>query len=99
MDLIVKLFKRIALGALYIVASPLIAFAFCIFLLYGLLVFLGVSLKSIYLFFSGRGVFTPFPVDLVAHKRYQFMMKQTPNTHKAEPVVAALPSASTGTKS
>lgn len=99
MDLLVKLFKRIALGALYLVASPLIAFGFGIFLVYGLLIFLGVSLKSIYLFFSGRGVFTPFPEDLVAHKRYQFMMKQTPNTHKAEPAVATLPSTPTGTKS
>ncbi len=99
MELIVKLFKRIGLGALYIVASPLIFLGFGLFLIYGLLVFLGVTLKSIYLFFSGRGVFTPFPEDLVAHKRYQFMMKQTPNTHKAEPVVAALPSTPTGPKS
>jgi hypothetical protein len=99
MDLLVKLFKRIALGALYLVGSPLIAFAFAIFLTYGLLVFIGVSLKSIYLFFSGRGVFTPFPEDLVAHKRYQFIMKQTPNTHKAEPIVTPLPSTPTGPKS
>jgi hypothetical protein len=92
MDILVKLLKRTLLGALYLVTSPLIAFAFGLFLLYGLVVFLGVSIKSIYLFFSGRGVFTPFPEDLVAHKRYQFMMKQTPNTHKAEPpVVAAIP--------
>ncbi|MBM3909657.1 MAG: hypothetical protein FJ352_02685, partial [Firmicutes bacterium] len=55
--------------------------------------------KSIYLFFSGRGVFTPFPEDLVAHKRYQFIMKQTPNTHKAEPIVTPLPSTPTGPKS
>ncbi|MGA0875582.1 MAG: hypothetical protein ACO3QN_01165 [Bacilli bacterium] len=90
MDILVKLLKRTLLGALYLVTSPLIAFAFSLFLLYGLIVFLGVSIKSIYLFFSGRGVFTPFPEDLVAHKRYQFMMKQTPNTHKAEtPAVAA----------
>jgi hypothetical protein len=57
-----------------------------------------VSLKSVYLFFSGRGVFTPFPEDLVAHKRYQFMMKQTPNTHKAEKPVAALPTNVNGMK-
>lgn len=98
MDLLVKLFKRIALGALYLIGSPFIAFGFTIFLLYGLLVFIGVSFKSIYLFFSGRGVFTPFPEDLVAHKRYQFMMKQTPNTHKAESVIPSLPSTPTGTK-
>ena len=92
MDILVKLLKRTLLGALYLVTTPLIAFAFSLFLLYGLIVFLGVSFKSIYLFFSGRGVFTPFPEDLVAHKRYQFMMKQTPNTHKAEtPVVEAIP--------
>lgn len=84
MDILIKLLKRTLLGALYLLTSPLIAFVFLLFLVYGLVVFLGVSFKSIYLFFSGRGVFTPFPEDLVAHKRYQFMMKQTPNTHKAE---------------
>ncbi|MFZ9138990.1 MAG: hypothetical protein ACO207_00860 [Bacilli bacterium] len=98
MDIIVKLFKRIALGALYLVSSPLILFVFGLFLTYGLIIFIGVSMKSIYLFFSGRGVFTPFPEDLVAHKRYQFMMKQTPNTHKAESGVPAIPTAPTGTK-
>jgi hypothetical protein len=43
-------------------------------------------------------VFTPFPEDLVAHKRYQFIMKQTPNTHKAETAVPPLPSVGNGTK-
>jgi len=98
MDIIVKLFKRIALGALYLVSSPLILFVFGLFMTYGLIIFIGVSMKSIYLFFSGRGVFTPFPEDLVAHKRYQFLMKQTPNTHKAESSVPAIPTAPTGTK-
>lgn len=97
--MLVKLLKRTLLGVLYLITSPLIAFGFVLFLIYGLVVFIAVSFKSIYLFFSGRGVFTPFPEDLVAHKRYQFMMKQTPNTHKAEPPVAALPSTPTGTKS
>jgi len=99
MDMLVKLLKRTLLGAIYLVTSPLIAFAFVVFLTYGLLVFLAVSLKSIYLFFSGRGVFTPFPEDLVAHKRYQFIMKQTPQTHKAETGVPPLPTAVNGTKS
>jgi hypothetical protein len=99
MDMLVKLLKRTLLGAIYIIASPLIAFGFLLFLTYGLLIFLAVSLKSIYFFFSGRGVFTPFPEDLVAHKRYQFIMKQTPNTHKAEPAVPPLPSVGNGTKS
>jgi hypothetical protein len=99
MDILVKLLKRTLLGAIYIITSPLIAFGFLLFLTYGLLIFLAVSLKSIYLFFSGRGVFTPFPEDLVAHKRYQFIMKQTPNTHKAETAVPPLPSVGNGTKS
>ncbi len=99
MDMLVKLLKRTLLGVIYLITSPLIAFVFLLFLTYGLLVFFSVSLKSIYLFFSGRGVFTPFPEDLVAHKRYQFIMKQTPNTHKAESAVPPLPSVGNGTKS
>jgi hypothetical protein len=90
MDMLIKLLKRTLLGVVYLISSPLIAFGFIVFLVYGILVFIAVSLKSVYLFFSGRGVFTPFPEDMVAHKRYQFMMKQTPNTHKAEtPIPAA----------
>jgi hypothetical protein len=90
MDMLIKLLKRTLLGVVYLVTSPVIAFGFIVFLVYGILVFIAVSLKSVYLFFSGRGVFTPFPEDMVAHKRYQFMMKQTPNTHKAEtPIPAA----------
>jgi predicted membrane metal-binding protein len=84
MELIFRLLKRTGLGALYLVTSPLLAFAFVVFLIYGLLTFIAVTFKSIYLFFSGRGVFTPFPEDLVAQKRYQFMQKQTPPTHKGE---------------
>ncbi len=84
MDMLIKLLKRTLLGVIYLITSPIIAFGFFAFLVYGILVFVAVSLKSVYLFFSGRGVFTPFPEDMVAHKRYQFMMKQTPNTHKAE---------------
>jgi hypothetical protein len=99
MDILVKLLKRTLLGAIYLITSPLIAFGFLLFLTYGLLVFLAVSLKSIYFFFSGRGVFTPFPEDLVAHKRYQFIMKQTPNTHKADTVVSPAPSVANGPKS
>jgi hypothetical protein len=99
MDMLIKLLRRTLLGAIYLITSPLIAFGFLIFLTYGLLVFLAVSLKSIYFFFSGRGVFTPFPEDLVAHKRYQFIMKQTPNTHKADTVVSQAPSVANGPKS
>lgn len=99
MDMLVKLLKRTLLGVIYLISSPLIAFGFLLFLVYGLLVFFAVSFKSVYLFFSGRGVFTPFPEDLVAHKRYQFIMKQTPNTHKAEAGVPQLPSSPMGTKS
>jgi hypothetical protein len=99
MDMLIKLLKRTLLGGIYLITSPLIAFAFLLFLTYGLLVFLAVSIKSVYLFFSGRGVFTPFPEDLVAHKRYQFIMKQTPQTHKAETMVPPLSSAVNGTKS
>jgi hypothetical protein len=84
MDMLVRLLKRTGLGALYLVASPLIAFAFGLFLLYGLITFVAVAFKSIYLFFSGRGVFTPFPEDIVAQKRYQFLNKQVPPTHKSE---------------
>jgi len=98
MDMLIKLLKRTLLGGIYLITSPLIALGFVLFLVYGLLVFLAVSLKSVYLFFSGRGVFTPFPEDLVAHKRYQFMMKQTPNTHKAETPVPALPTNVNGVK-
>jgi hypothetical protein len=99
MDMLIKLLRRTLLGAIYLITSPLIAFGFLLFLTYGLLVFLAVSLKSIYFFFSGRGVFTPFPEDLVAHKRYQFIMKQTPNTHKADTGVSQTPSVANGPKS
>jgi hypothetical protein len=99
MDMLVKLLKRTLLGGIYLMTSPLIAFGFLLFLTYGLLVFLAVSIKSIYLFFSGRGVFTPFPEDLVAHKRYQFIMKQTPQTHKAETGIPPVASVTNGTKS
>jgi hypothetical protein len=98
MDMLIKLLKRTLLGGIYLITSPLIGLGFVLFLGYGLLVFLAVTLKSVYLFFSGRGVFTPFPEDMVAHKRYQFMMKQTPNTHKAETPVPALPTNVNGVK-
>lgn len=98
MDFLVKLLKRILLGGIYLLTSPILALFFIFFLVYGLLVFIAVSLKSVYLFFSGRGVFTPFPEDLIAHKRYQFMMKQTPNTHKAEVPPPTLPPTGIGTK-
>jgi hypothetical protein len=86
MDMLVRLLKRTGLGALYLVLSPLLALAFGFFLIYGLLSFLAVSLKSIYLFFSGRGVFTPFPEDVIAQKRYLMLQKQTPTQHKVETV-------------
>jgi len=84
MDMLFRLLKRTGLGALYLLLSPILAFGFILFVLYGVLTFLAVSMKSIYLFFSGRGVFTPFPEDIVAQKRYQFMQKQTPPSHKSE---------------
>jgi hypothetical protein len=84
MDMLVRLLKRTGLGALYLVLSPLLAIGFVFFLIYGALTFIAVSLKSIYLFFSGRGVFTPFPEDMIAQKRYMLLQKQTPNQHKID---------------
>ena len=84
--MLARLLKRTGLGALYLVLSPFLGVGFILFLVYGLLTFLSVSLKSIYLFFSGRGVFTPFPEDVIAQKRYLMLQKQTPNQHKGDAV-------------
>jgi hypothetical protein len=84
MEPLVKLLKRTGIGALYLVGSPLIAIGFVFFAIYGLFVFLFVLLHSIYLFFSGQGIFTPLPEDQRAKLRYENLLKQNPPVHKAQ---------------
>jgi len=74
--------KRTFIGVAYVLGSPIIAMVFILFWLYGTLVFLFSSIQSIYLFFSGQGVFSPFEEDLKAATRYDFMQRNHPSSHR-----------------
>jgi hypothetical protein len=79
---IIGFLKRTVIGVAYVIGSPVIAFVFLLFFLYGTLIFITLGIKSIYLFFTGRGVFAPFEEDLKAHTRYEYMQKVTPLAHR-----------------
>lgn len=79
---IIGFLKRTLIGVAYVIGSPVIAFVFGLFFVYGTVVFLLLSLKSIYLFFSGRGIFAPFEEDLKANTRYEYMQKTNPPAHR-----------------
>jgi hypothetical protein len=74
--------KRTFIGVAYVVGSPIIALVFAFFFVYGTLIFVFSSLHSIYLFFSGQGVFSPFEEDLKANTRYEFMQRNHPTAHR-----------------
>jgi hypothetical protein len=79
---IIGFLKRTLIGVAYVLGSPVIAIVFILFFVYGTLIFFSLGLKSIYLFFTGRGVFAPFEEDLKAHTRYEYMQKATPLAHR-----------------
>lgn len=79
---IIGFLKRTLIGVAYVIGSPVIAFVFILFFVYGTIIFIALGLKSIYLFFTGRGVFAPFEEDLKAHTRYEYMQKATPLAHR-----------------
>ncbi len=64
----IQFLKFILLGFLYLITSPLIALVLVIFLVYGLLVFVLLLLKSIVLFFAGRTIFQDYREDIEAKK-------------------------------
>lgn len=64
----IQFLKFILLGLLYIITSPLIVAVLALFLVYGLLVFVLLFLKSILLFFTGRTIFSDYPEDIAAKK-------------------------------
>lgn len=74
--------KRTFIGVAYVIGSPLIAIVFLFFFLYGTVVFLFSSIHSVYLFFSGQGVFSPFEEDLKANTRYEFLQRNHPTAHR-----------------
>lgn len=80
--------KRTFIGVAYVIGSPIIALVFVVFFIYGTVIFLFSSLHSVYLFFSGQGVFSPFEEDLKANTRYEFMQRNHPTAHRETPLVS-----------
>ncbi len=64
----IQFLKFILMGLLYILASPLIVAVLALFLVYGLIIFVLLMLKSILLFFTGRTIFSDYPEDIAAKK-------------------------------
>ncbi|MFA5235314.1 MAG: hypothetical protein WC399_00460 [Bacilli bacterium] len=77
----IQFFKIILSGLLYIVISPLIAVLVGLFLVYGLVIFTLLLLKSIILFFAGRTIFSDYPEDIQA-KKILGTIKSTPAGEK-----------------
>lgn len=77
-----KLITRIALGVLYVVISPIIAIVFVLFLTYGLLIFALYLLKLVFLFFSGKTLFSEFPEDVLARKNLLMMKSNQTLMHR-----------------
>lgn len=77
-----KLITRIALGVLYVVISPIIALVFALFLIYGLIIFLFYLLKLVFLFFSGKTLFSEFPEDVLARKNLLMMKSNQTLMHR-----------------
>ncbi|HAV19806.1 MAG TPA: hypothetical protein DCX17_02125 [Firmicutes bacterium] len=74
----IQFFKIILSGLLYIVISPFIAVVLALFLVYGLLIFVFLTLKSVVLFFSGRTIFSDYPEDIAAKKILGQIKAKTP---------------------
>ena len=74
----IQFFKIILSGLLYIVISPLIAAVLALYLVYGLIIFVFQTLKSVVLFFSGRTIFSDYPEDIEAKKILGQIKARTP---------------------
>ena len=60
----VNLFKSLAKGVLYFFAFPGIIIAVALYAVFGVLVFIFQFFKLIYLFFTGRTLFSDLPEDI-----------------------------------
>jgi hypothetical protein len=80
----IQFFKIILQGLLYIVISPFIVAILALFLVYGLIVFVLLFLKSIVLFFTGRTIFSDYPEDIAAKKILGQIKVATPTPINSE---------------
>ena len=73
-----NLFKSLAKGVLYFFAFPGIIIAVALYAVFGVLVFIFQFFKLIYLFFTGRTLFSDLPEDIEV-KRIMDSKKVEPN--------------------
>lgn len=78
----VKIVTRIGLGFLYIITSPIIAFIFSLFLVYGLLNFVWYSFKLVFLFFSGKSLSSELKEDVDARRNLMLMSMNQQTQHR-----------------
>ncbi len=78
----VKIVTRIGLGFLYIITSPIIAFIFGLFFIYGLLNFVFYAFKLIFLFFSGKSLTSELKEDVDARRNLMLMSMNQQTQHR-----------------
>jgi hypothetical protein len=89
MDSLFNFLKRTGIGLLYIIGSPVIAFGFALFSLYGTLIFVFTFIQSGFLWVNGHGFFSTFQEDIRAETKYRDYLKQNPPVHKQNPPASA----------
>lgn len=80
-------FKTFGLGILYVVGLPLILAYWAIYAVYCLLVFIIVSIESVFVFFSGHKFFPEYEEDRLAREILEG--KENKEEEKAEEVVSS----------
>lgn len=82
-----EFFKKMGRGVLFIVISPFAAIVLVVYLVYGLLLFIFMSLKSIPIFFRGGSILEPSTYDIeVENKLIEAMnQKKTAATQTTAP--------------
>ena len=81
----VKIVTRIGLGFLYIITSPILAFIFGIFFMYGLANFVFYSFKLIFLFFAGKSLSSELKEDVEARRNLMLMSMNQQTQHREGP--------------
>lgn len=82
-----EFFKKMGRGVLFIVISPFAAIVLATYLVYGLLLFIYMTLKSIPVFFKGGSILEPSAYDIEVENKLidEISQKKTAATQTAAP--------------
>ena len=75
--------KFVGFGLIFMITSPLFVLAWALAIIYCLMAFIFLSFKSIFVFFSGRTLFSPLKEDLQAKKAIDFARLNHDPVHKS----------------